>query len=161
MYHLNDSFREKFKNIFMIGGTNTNSSVSAPAPAPAPPQSSGIDQYSQYGVHKDIVEAMVDHDDIRYVEPFYESLSSGILNVEYIDDFYEALRKINSNTFGKGVIASRIQIVNQDHIDSFSVEGCSCSKEGIICNDDRFYKVMYLLIDNVQCVDHMYFRSPR
>ena len=138
-----DSFKDKCKNNYMIGGANSSAQDSSSP-------SSGISEYSQYGNLQDIVKAMVDYDNITYVKPFYESLSSDILKVEYIDNFYEALDKINSDTFGKGVIVSRILIVNQDHIihtipkeklEQLSEEEllkykCSCSLSDIICQDN-------------------------
>ena len=145
MYNFNYSFTEKFKNNYMFGGVNSSvQTILVPSP------SSGIPQYSQYGNLAHIVESMVDNDNITYVKPFYESLSSDILKVEYIDNFYEALEKINSNTFNKGVIVSRIVIVNQDHIintipteqheqlneEDLSKYNCSCNTSDIICNSD-------------------------
>ncbi len=86
-------------------------------------------EFSKYGNFKLIVEEMVNYDNEIYVKPFYESLS-GKITVEYIDNFWEALKKIKQSK--KTIIATRIEIVNQDHLK----KACSCNQKFIICKNN-------------------------
>lgn len=86
-------------------------------------------EFSKYGNFKLIVEEMVNYDNEVYVKPFYESLS-GKITVEYIDNFWDALNKIKKSK--KSIIATRIEIVNQDHLN----KSCSCNQKFIICKNN-------------------------
>ena len=89
-----------------------------------------LKEFSKYGKYANIVEDMIDNDNVKYVKPFYEFLSNK-LSVKYIDNFWNALKQIKKNN--KCVIATRIEIVNQDHLQN----ECSCNQEHKICNDDN------------------------
>ena len=88
-----------------------------------------IKEFSKYGKYANIVEEMIENDEEKYVKVFYEFLSNK-LSVEYIDNFWSALNKIKKKK--KCIIATRIEIVNQDHLE----DGCSCNQKYKICNDD-------------------------
>ncbi len=87
-------------------------------------------EFSNYGDYSYIVKEMVDNDKEVFVKAFYESLSSDKLNVEYIDNFWDALDKISKGK--KGIIATRIEIVNQDHLG----KDCSCNQKLKICKNN-------------------------
>lgn len=90
-------------------------------------------EFESYGENMNIVKEMVDNDTLGYVSKFYTSLSnpvSGKISVEYVPDFWKALKKIKTQR--KSIIATKIKIVNQDHL---SQNTCSCSEPGnIICD---------------------------
>ena len=54
-------------------------------------------EFSNYKKYSYIVKEMIDNDKEIFVKAFYESLSSNKLNVEYIDNFWDALDKISNN----------------------------------------------------------------
>lgn len=69
-------------------------------------------EFSRYTVGTEIkVRQMVDNDNITYVKPFYESLSSSDIPVNYIPNFWDALKETKNHNII--IISTKIDIVNQ------------------------------------------------
>ena len=88
-----------------------------------------IKEFSKYGKYAKIVEEMIENDNIKYVKPFYEFLSNK-MSVKYVDNFWKALSELKKKN--KGIIATRIEIVNQDHLEN----ECACNQEYKICDNN-------------------------
>ncbi len=91
-------------------------------------------EFKKYGKYSKIVKKMVDDDYLPYVKKFYESLSIKNLKIIYIDNFWLALDEIKSSS--KSIIATRIEIINQDHLYNINKKKCTCITENKICNNN-------------------------
>lgn len=92
-------------------------------------------EFKKYGKFSNVIKKMVDDDYIPYTTKFYESLSTKNLEIKYIDDFWKSIEFIKSSS--RIIIATRIEIVNQEHLYDLESKQCSCLTSNKICNINK------------------------